>query len=197
MKTSTLISFLVAVFALNGASATHAQQHNDVSSTAKLEARIVELEKRVAALEAQLKALTSHTPAVTQPQATSTAQADAKATPLVLDDWDFSAGDSDFGPYYNITLKLRNAGAKSIKLVDASVQFSDLLDDHLYGVKVTPDVSIAPGKTYIDKGQYRINRFINEQTRMRDMKKADIKATLLVRRVVFTDNTVLQIEHSQ
>lgn len=190
-----VVGILLVLATVVGTLTSHAQQQPSASSTAKLETRIAELEKRVALLEAQLNAPTSRIPATTQPAIAGVAQADAKTAPLVLDDWDFSSGQGDFGQaHYNITLKLRNAGTKAIKLIDASVRFTDLLDENLYGIKVSPDLSIAPAKTYVEKGQYGINQFINGQARMRAMKKADIKATLVVRRVVFTDNTVMQIE---
>jgi hypothetical protein len=78
-------------------------------------------------------------------------------------------------------------------LIDASVSFSDLLDQHVYGIKVSPDQTIQPGKTVEDTGNYRVNQFISEQMRMKDMKKEDIKIQLTVRKLVFTDHTVLEI----
>jgi hypothetical protein len=72
--------------------------------------------------------------------------------------------------------------------------FSDLLDEPVYGIKVGPDVDIPARKTHIDEGRYSINRFINAQSRMMTMKKADIKAKLVVHRIVFSDNTVLKVE---
>ena len=179
-------------------SISHAHQKQDttqsISASTKLEARINELEKRVASLEAQLKALTILEPTTSHPQLAGTRRAEAKQCPLILDDWGVMTGQGDFGQaYYGITLKLRNSGSKPIKLIEASVQFTDLLDAKLYRIKVTPDINIASGTTHKNFGKYPINQFISEQCRMRDIKKADIKATLDVTRIVFTDNTVLKV----
>lgn len=192
----TLLAVAITLLACMGTSQACAQegQPKGDPTLERLNSRLADLEKRVAELESQISALTSHTPATTQPAIGGVSKGDAKAAPLILDDWDFSSAESDFGQkYYNITLNLRNAGTKQIKLIDASVEFKDLLDDDLYNIKISPDVTIEPGKTHVDKGQYGINQFIHSQGRMRGMKKADIKVTLVVRRVVFSDNTVLEV----
>jgi len=121
-------------------------------------------------------------------------QAKAVDPPLVLEDWDFHFhAASSYEYFYRITLRLRNTQNKQIKLVDASVAFSDLLDQHMYGIQIPPDLTIAPGQRHTESGDYPVNEYINEQVRMKDMKKADIKAHLTVRRVVFSDNTILQV----
>ena len=119
----------------------------------------------------------------------------ATSVPLALADWSFSSGKDEMEQgFYEITVSLRNTGEKPIKLIDASVQFNDLLGDHLYRIKVTPDLNIAPGVTSTDKGRYHINQFSAEESRMKNMKQADILATLDVAKIVFADNTVLSVE---
>ena len=54
----------------------------------------------------------------------------------------------------------------------------------------SPDLHIPADKTVTDKGEYSVNQFIPEQARMAQMKKEDIKAALVVRRLVFADNSV-------
>jgi hypothetical protein len=189
------IAFTIIFCTCFGVSVLEAEAGPPATPNQKLEARVSELEKRVAELDAKLNAITATAPATTQPTIAAVVNAQGKPATLILDDWDFSSGDGDFGrSFYEITLKLRNAGTKPIKLVDASVQFADLLDSHLYGIKISPDLSLAAGGTHEDKGRYDINQFINEQTRMKGMKKADIKATLTVHRIVFTDNTVVSFD---
>jgi hypothetical protein len=115
----------------------------------------------------------------------------ATDVPLVLDAWDYSFKPGERGnDYYTVTVRIRNVSAKAIKLIDGGVNFTDLLGAPLYGVKLSPDVYIAAGATYVDGGDYPINQFINRELRMRDLKVADVKATISVRRVVFTDNTI-------
>ena len=133
------------------------------------------------------------TPQAAKPQVGDLKPAQANTSPLVLDDWSFQYKDSDDEKYYVISLTLHNTGTKPIKLVDAGIEFSDLLDARLYGIKVSPDLTIGPGETYVDSGSYPINQFISDQMRMKDMKKADIKAILDVNRIVFSDNTILVV----
>lgn len=196
MKCKLLAAVIAVVFVLAmPAMGQRPPASQPTDPVARLETRIFELEKRIAALESQLAKLTSPTPATTQPEVAGVRAAKPGDVPLVLDDWDYKFVEGEFGQAsYRITLRLRNAGEKQIKLVEASVQFTDLLDKSLYGITVSPDITIAPGKPQVEQGNYHINQFISAQSRMKDMKKADIKATLQVRRLVFSDNTVLQVE---
>lgn len=90
-------------------------------------------------------------------------QAKRADPPLVLDDWEYRFFEGQFNQYYYaITLTLRDNETKQIKLVDASVAFSDLLDQHMYGIKISPDQTIAPGQRHTVLGDYPVNRFINE-----------------------------------
>jgi hypothetical protein len=49
---------------------------------------------------------------------------------------------------------------------------------------------IPADKVVTDKEEYPVNQFIAEQARMAGMKKEDIKATLVVQKLVFADNSV-------
>lgn len=157
-----------------------------------LEAQIKDLDRRLAVLEAVLNP--SPTASAPQPIPAPSAESMVKpvmAAPLELLGWDFKPRSGENGStYYTITVTLKNSSLKAIKLVDAGITFSDLLDAHIFGIRLSPDVKILPGKTHIDKGDYRVNRFSNEQGRMKDMNKADIKVSLDLRKIVFTDNSV-------
>ena len=162
------------------------------AQNAKLTEKVAELERRIAALEAQAKPAG---PAVQAPGSGSPTAAALADVPLVLDDWDYHfVSGSGGNNYYHISITLRNMSTKGIKLIDASVQFTDLLDQHLYGIAVSPDTVIPPGAQKIDAGEYSINQFINAQTRMKDMAKGDVKAKLVVKRVVFSDNSIFQMK---
>ena len=172
-----------------------AQDNGDSAKIAALQAKVEALDKRIATLEAQLSniTLTSSPTQTAKPQTNETKPIQATVSPLVLDDWSFQYKEDDVEKYYTISLTLHNTGTKPKKLVDASVEFSDLLDAHIYGIKVSPDLTIGPGETYMDSGSYHINTFIGDQMRMKDMKKADIKVHLDVNKIVFSDNTVLTV----
>ena len=166
----------------------------------KLEARVKELESlevRVQKAEKSLSTIRSRQrKELNQNKGKALAgdRLDSGKSPLVLNDWSFSHQNGEFNQsYYNITLQLKNNSKKTIKLVEGSVQFYDLLDDHLYGIKVTPDMKIGAGDLRTESGQYRLNQFMNKHHRMKNMKKSDIKAKLNVERIVFTDNTVLKV----
>jgi hypothetical protein len=202
LKLLTLLLVALAVFAW--ADTSVAQVSETQNSTAVLEKRIADLEVRLEAmakLEARVKLLEKSLSTIRSRQRSEISANRIKApktssgnSPLVLDDWNFSTIKGDFGQnYYNITLNLRNKGTKTIKLIEGSVQFYDLLDEKLYGIRITPDALIGAGATKIDVGQYSINQFMNEQKRMASMNKADIKPKLIISRIVFTDNTVLKV----
>ena len=70
--------------------------------------------------------------------------------------------------------------------------FKDLLGEKVYSIRITPDQKVAAGKNLVDKGSYDINQYIASQTRMAQMKKEDIQATLMIRKLVFTDNTIAE-----
>ena len=166
----------------------------------QLEARVKELEgleRRVEKAEKSLSTIRSRQrKELNQSKGKSlgNARLDSGKSPLVLDDWSFSHQTGEFNQsYYNITLQLKNNSKKTIKLIEGSVQFYDLLDEHLYGIKVTPDMMIGSGDVRTESGQYRLNQFMNKHHRMKNMDKADIKAKLMVERIVFTDNTVLKV----
>ena len=166
----------------------------------KLEVRIKaleDLERRVQKAEKSLSTIRSRQRKEmnqNKGKALAGGRLDSGKSPLVLDDWSFSHQTGEFNQsYYNITLKLKNTSSKTIKLIEGSVQFYDLLDDHLYGIKVTPDMTIGAGNVRTESGQYRLNQFMNKHHRMKNMNKADIKAKLQVERIVFTDNTVLKV----
>ena len=93
---------------------------------------------------------------------------------------------------YEISLTLKNNSDKDIKFIDATVQFADLLGSHLYDIKVNPDHLIPAGQSITDTGQYPINQLMPEQARLAHMKKEEVKATLVVSKLVFMDNSIGQ-----
>lgn len=150
------------------------------------EERLADLERRVSALEKgqpPLAALAAQSP----PPAAET------NSPLQLVSWDYRFVRGEYSRYhYAITVALKNNSDKDIKLIEGTLQFTDLLGTRVYGIKITPDLRIPAGKAVTDKGEYPVNQFIAEQARMAQMKKEDIKATLVIRKIVFGDNSVAE-----
>lgn len=139
-----------------------------------VEERLSDVEKRVSALEkASPFSLFKPPPS---PQTKS---------PLELVSWSGEYSQH----FYTITLNLKNNADKDIKLIDASVYFYDLQENQVFGIKVNPERSIPAGQVIAEKGDYKVNEFSPEQVRMAQMKKEDIKATLVVQKLVFADNS--------
>jgi len=191
MSRAALIIVLVGI-----AGVVNAQPDAIHSQVSEIRALVQQLEERVAALEkevAQLKEASSES--ARTPAQTVTTQASRNKSPLGLTDWSYQYRTGDYGQqYYSINLKLRNSGTKGIKLIDGSVEFSDLLGETLYRIKVSPDLRIGPGEVLDDSGNYSINQFINEQLRMKDMEPNDIRAELIVRKLVFEDNSIVEYD---
>src|SRR6266550_405239 len=114
-----------------------------------------------------------------------------RVTPLELVAWDarLVRGEDSYDKY-EISLTLKNNSDKDIKFIDATVQFADLLGSHIYDIKVNPDHLIPAGQSITATGQYPINELMPEQARLAQMKKEDVKATLVVSKLVFTDNSI-------
>src|SRR4030095_2816116 len=147
------------------------------------------LEKRLSDLEKRVNALEKASPLSSLLNPASPTPAVETKSPLELVSWDAKLSRGEYSGYnYKITLTLKNNSDKDIKLIDASVQFADLLGSHIYGIKISPDHLIPAGKAITDTGQYNVNQFMPEQARLAQMKKEDVKATLVVSKLVFTDN---------
>ena len=150
--------------------------------------KIKALEKRITVLEKLLNS--TKDPSTQTLKKVNPAETDSSL--LALSKWSYNLEKGDFGSNYNIKYHLKNNYKKNIKLLDASINFNDLLGEHLYGIKVDPDLKIKSGTIKIEGGLYRINQFIAKQGRMAKMEKKDIIANLVVRKIVFDDNTVLE-----
>ena len=143
-----------------------------------VEERLSDVEKRVSALEKASPLSLAKPP----PSPTPAAQT---KSPLELVSWSGEYSQH----FYTITLNLKNNADKDIKLIDASVYFYDLQENQVFGIKVNPERSIPAGQVIAEKGDYSVNESSAEQVRMAQMKKEDIKATLVVQKLVFVDNS--------
>ena len=175
MKSPLIVSIVILAVC-----ATAWGQQQDQS----VEKRLSDLEKRVTALE---KAAPSSSPL----NAASPTPAGATKSPLELVAWDahLVRGEDSYNKY-EISLTLKNNSEKDMKFINATVRFADLLGSRIYDIKINPDHLIPAGQSITDTGQYSINQLIPEQARLAQMKKEEVKATLVVLKVVFTDNSI-------
>ena len=173
---SSLLAFRVI---LAVCTAAHGQQQDK-----SVEKRLSDLEKRVTALE-------KASPLSSPLNAASPAPASATKSPLELLAWDahLVRGEDSYDRY-EISLTIKNNSDRDIKFMDATVQFADLLGSHIYDIKINPDHLVPAGQSVTDIGRYPINQLMPEQARLAQMKKDDVKATLIVSKVVFTDNSI-------
>ena len=157
--------------------------------------RIADLQKRVEALERQVRALTeAATPALAAAPVDGAAKNIEPSPPgapaIDLVTWDSHMRKGDFSNFYRITYVLKNNYEKPIKVIDGSLQFTDLLGEVIYTIRLTKDAYIGPGKQVSSTGDYGINQFLPGQDRMGGMPKTDIIPKIVVRSVVFGDNTI-------
>jgi len=149
------------------------------------------VEKRLSDLEKRVTALEKASPLSSPLTATSPTPALATKSPLELAAWDARLVRGEDSYYkYEISLTLKNNSDKDIKFIDATVQFADLPGSHIYDIKINPDQLIPAGQSITATGQYPINQLMPEQARLAQMKKEDVKATLVVSKLVFTDNSI-------
>ena len=149
------------------------------------------VEKRLSDLEKRVTALEKTSPLSSPLTAASPTPALATKSPLELVAWDARLVRGEDSYYkYEISLTLKNNSEKDIKFIDATVQFADLPGSHIYDIKVNPDQLIPAGQSITATGQYPINQLMPEQARLAQMKKEDVKATLVVSKLVFADNSI-------
>ena len=149
------------------------------------------VEKRLGDLEKRVTALEKASPLSSPLKRASPTPASASKSPLELLAWDahLVRGEDSYDRY-EISLTIRNNSDKDIKFMDATVQFADLLGSHIYDIKINPDHLVPAGQNVTDIGRYPINQSMPEQARLGQMKKDDLKVTLIVSKVVFTDNSI-------
>lgn len=162
-----------------------------------LEQRVTNLEKRLDALESIPAigiALKLKTTLGAQTTPSPTPQKDA---PLVMtDEWSYEFHDAqyDFEKKHVFTYALKNQTQKDIKLVDASIVFSDRIGNELMTIKVLPDVAYPPGTPVPITGKWPTNSWQPGEARLRIINHDDVMPRLVVHKVVFADNTIWSAE---
>jgi len=164
--------------------------------TVSLEQRVKDLEKRLDALEGvPAIALALKLKAQTNQQEASGSATPRTDAPLALVDWNFTFQTDQFNqPQYKITYTLKNKTDRAIKLTQSTIQFKDLLGERVYGIQVDHDLKIPAQKEITDTGYYSANQFIPDQMRLKSMAKENVKAELIVTKVVFADGSIYSSE---
>jgi hypothetical protein len=161
-----------------------------LAQTPSTEERLSQLEARVKALEEEAGKKQKVEPQKSSLTASPSTVAKVDS-PIELVDWNFSFEVGSFNQrHYKITYTLKNTSEKPIKLNQSEIEFRDLLGEKVYKIRVDPDLKLPPGKDVTDTGYYDANPFIPDQMRMKGMAKENIKADLIVLKVVFADGSV-------
>jgi hypothetical protein len=180
-----------------------AQNYSSPSPTAtpSLEQRVNDLEKRLQAIEtipaiAMMLKLKGSLQADTTPAPTPTPQTNA---PLELVNWQYhySPGKYEYQNRHVFSYVLKNRMEKAIKLVEGTIVFTDLLGEKLLAIRLIPDVVVPAGNTDWCQGEWEVNQFEPNQQRLASLKHDDVKATLTIQKIVFSDNTVWSSDNSQ
>jgi hypothetical protein len=169
------------------------------TATPTLEQRVSDLEKRLQTIEsipgiALMLNLKNSTQANATPQPTPSPQTNA---PLELVNWQYQyrPGKDEYQNRHVFSYVLKNRTEKAIKLVEGTIVFADLLGQ--MAIQLIPDVLVPAGNTDWCQGDWEVNHFEPNQQRLASLKHDDVKATLTVQKVVFSDNTVWSADNSQ
>jgi hypothetical protein len=159
--------------------------------TPSLEQRVTDLEKRLQAIESipavalalNMRGSAQRSEASPTPQSNS---------PLELVRWQyqFKPGQYAILNEHHFSYILRNKSDKSIKLVEGAITFTDLLGEKLMAIRLLPDIKCADGGTASSSGSWQASIGEASEERLRILSHDDIKATLTIKKVVFSDNTV-------
>jgi hypothetical protein len=166
--------------------------------TPSLERRVTDLEKRLQAIESiplvtmalNMKGSAPSSEASPTPQSNS---------PLELVSWQyqFKPGQYAILNEHLFSYVLRNRSEKAIKLIAGGLTFSDLLGERLIAIKLLPDIKCAAGGTASSSGSWQAGMDDASASRLRTLSHDDIKATLTIQKVVFSDNTIWSSDNSQ
>jgi len=157
---------------------------------AELAQRVSQLEQEVQALKQQVNDLQSLIESKPSEPPHSTTSTGTAAPQLILKDWHYRTEPRKFDVDYAIDVILYNGFDKAIQEVEARLDFKTLLGNHLYSVSITHDLDIPAGESVVDKGSRANKRLLGENHQMKRMNQEDIRATLVVRKIVFEDGTV-------
>lgn len=167
---------------------------NSYAAQPEWEPRVTQLEQDVQRLQEQLDALNTLVNLLSKQSLPLTPVPLLPVEPpkLVLKSWSYHSEAIKFNTYYAIDIELYNGFSKGIKEIDATIEFRNLLGGLIYSVPVTTDTPIPAGVAITDKGgRDRDNRrLLAENHQLRKMRPEDINAELIVRKIVFDDNSV-------
>jgi hypothetical protein len=174
---------------------SHSQTEEKPSPS--LEQRVADLEKRVEALE-KIPAVAMALKLTGQSANTATTPAPTPQpnAPLEIVAWTASYHDAqyDYQKAHLISYTLKNRTNKGIKLVQGSIIFRDLLGTKIIGIELLPAVYYSPGESKAANGAWNVNTFDPHESRLESLLHEDVKADLIINKVVFLDNSIWSVD---
>jgi hypothetical protein len=152
--------------------------------------RLEALEKRVDALSQELQALRQQV-ATSSSSADNAKNVENAEDALVLKNWEFREMQVKFNQFHALDLILYNGYDKTIREIDARLEFKNLLGEHVYSLRIAAlGDEIAPGSTYTDRGTAANKRLFGKGAILEKISRDSVNAALLIRRIVFADGSV-------
>ena len=166
--------------------------------TPSLEQRVSDLEKKLQAIESiPLVAMALNMKgSANSSEVSPTPQSNL---PLELVSWQyqFKPGQYAILNEHHFSYVLRNQSEKAIKLVEGVITFTDLLGEKLMAIRLLPDIKCAVGGTASSSGSWQASMGEASEERLRILSHDDIKATLTIKKLVFSNNTVWSADVGQ
>jgi len=101
---------------------------------------------------------------------------------VTLTDWEITP-ENDRLNILNTTFLF--TGEREIRMIDASVRFSDILGGNIASFAMDRDLRIEPGAEFNQTGRWGMYTF----ERLLDMEQADVETRVCVRGVIYVDGT--------
>ena len=91
--------------------------------------------------------------------------------------------------YYAIDYTLRNNLGKPVRRVDGVIEFRDPDGTPFMSIQIAEGTDVPAGGIGKFAGNYPVSEAKPAQMRLRNLDKQTVRAVLLLKRVVFADNT--------
>lgn len=99
-----------------------------------------------------------------------------------------------FDEEITISIIFDNKTGKEIRAFDGVLEFTDLLDNRIFGSRVEINESIAPGGALSWEGALDYNQFMNDHERLRSEPRENLKIAFHADKILFTDGTTKEYE---
>jgi hypothetical protein len=148
-----------------------------------LEARVEKLEQAVQVLQAQLATLRA-------PAIAAAAEAADVGAGLFLRAWSFREVQVKFNTFHALDLDFYNGYDKTIRDIDARLDFKDSLGEHLYSIRLGLSQEIPPATEITDQGTATNKRLFGRGAVLEKISRQNVHSELHLRRIVFSDGSI-------